>query len=699
MDRFFLLLLLVVLAAHTLILGESSRLSLSVPKSWASFTAAFEYVLDAVENKVDCVAVLQFQMHLSFNDKSGRLSILEIATEKYKPVSIHLPSSLGQKNGTVVNSDPLQQRLASASCLVMAMVDNDCTSSVSQVTRTLNRMPFGGINNNNNFFAFLSSFKCHSQLVKSKEIHWNFKYKILMPFVQSQVKIVSICMHCDRKVFERAVQGATEKEELFADNTKQLNGHVLQVSLATKIPGIQVKEVNGKLAPFKTGGHHLPCLMETAKQLNFSTDFFTSTGAGTTGLKLSNGTWTGVVGDVLYSRADIGMASLITWDRYHVVRSVAPMDYLSVIFVHANARDVISWAFILWPFSVSVWCFVAVSSAATIACMWLIVHVSRAHLAEAGTGADIFMAILGSCFNQSNRKLRKTANDTMRVPIMCWSFFAIVISTAYASRLFALYMNAPREKVPSTFHELAESDFEIGMSFYGGALYNLLQRSQPNSAGAKIFSRVKKMKPRECIDSAVKAKFACITYDLDVMLYVNTRSAWDRPAISVGRETAIQMPASAVLPRSSILKESMDSAFIHLSEAGLVPYWRRQTFFDLRNDRSRLSPGSTREASDSDERHHSLGLNQISGVTITFMAGLTASFFVFMLETGLSVLRKLQRRSSRRNIAEEHLRYDNLQDDDGSNAIPVLQIMTPAMAAAVSVKRWLSVAVNSKHGK
>ena len=73
------------------------------------------------------------------------------------------------------------------------------------------------------------------------------------------------------------------------------------------------------------------------------------------GNKLPNGTWTGMIGDVIYGRADIALGDLsLTDERLTVVDFTTPYLYSPATFLTRNNLKLSQMA-ILKPFDISVW--------------------------------------------------------------------------------------------------------------------------------------------------------------------------------------------------------------------------------------------------------------------------------------------------------------------------------------------------------
>ena len=469
------------------------------------------------------------------------------------------------------------------------------------------------LGNSNLYFIFLTALPCESLLTLDQALEWKINHKLFIAPAENCAKVLS-------------------NRTLWCDGVSELSPRTLPTSLATRIPGVQVRKAqNGELQLFKTGGHHLRFTIEAARHLNFTLSFVTSTGGGGTGFKMANSTWNGVVGDVLYGRAKLGVASGVTLDRYLIVHSISAIDYLSVIFLHAAPKRSVKGNFMFRPFTLRLWLLVGTSAFTILAFVILNNVISRIFGSQGQPRfADLAVAILGTFFNQGSPALRRAKEAALLIILSHWLVFVLVISTAYASRLFALYTVMPTERMPTTFKELAKSDdLEIGFSYYGGALYNFFGSMLPNSPGAKIFKRMIKMRPPDCLARAEKPNFVCVTFDLDVKFYTNTRLERVRPNIVVSSEVAMQMPGTSIISRNSVLKESFENAFRSLSQGGFSDYWLSRTFGDIRSERLNIGESSRVFMVKS---RGSFGYTQCINIIVALQPILAIAAAVFLLE-------------------------------------------------------------------
>ena len=95
-------------------------------------------------------------------------------------------------------------------------------------------------------------------------------------------------------------------------------------------------------------------------QFNFTFEIFPSTG-GDSGKLASHGFWTGVVGDILDGRADIGLSTSYNLHRYTLIGFSRGTQYAWDTFVIGPPQTTYSWQAMFWPFALDLWIGIAIS--------------------------------------------------------------------------------------------------------------------------------------------------------------------------------------------------------------------------------------------------------------------------------------------------------------------------------------------------
>jgi len=74
-------------------------------------------------------------------------------------------------------------------------------------------------------------------------------------------------------------------------------------------------------------GLYLSVIRHLERGLNFTAKLEISSNGGSTGSRLPNGTWSGIIGDVFNSQVDIGIMAAVTVYRYQAADICAPINF------------------------------------------------------------------------------------------------------------------------------------------------------------------------------------------------------------------------------------------------------------------------------------------------------------------------------------------------------------------------------------
>jgi hypothetical protein len=177
----------------------------------------------------------------------------------------------------------------------------------------------------------------HSQLIEG------IKYSLVLTTVPS-CQLHQFCRHC-REESEKIqkIQIPTSSKELtilFPEFNSKYHGSTLKLSTTDKVPQIFELTKNldtGKITAKR--GLYASVLSHLQKGLNFTGELLISSGGGGTGTQLKNGTWVGIIGDLISQRADIGFIAAVTTQRYEHADLCAPVNYAFVGYVTGKVES------------------------------------------------------------------------------------------------------------------------------------------------------------------------------------------------------------------------------------------------------------------------------------------------------------------------------------------------------------------------
>lgn len=192
----------------------------------------------------------------------------------------------------------------------------------------------------------------------------NFRYRM---FVQpsgeaknSEFTLVPYCYFCfngnpeitrNSKAY-RSVEEIQNLDKVFPDMTRNFNGKTMRVVAPYAPPLVAI--VPSKTEPGKKDiqGQHANILKSISHHYNFTYSLYVSP---LTGTKLPNGTWNGIMGEVLYDRADIGLSVATSYDRYQIIDVTTAVFYAFLVLVSTKPTPTFEWQAVFYPFKPNCW--------------------------------------------------------------------------------------------------------------------------------------------------------------------------------------------------------------------------------------------------------------------------------------------------------------------------------------------------------
>lgn len=175
-------------------------------------------------------------------------------------------------------------------------------------------------------------------------------------------KIQKFCLFCDAgypniatdsTIYQNANE-ISDFTEIFPDMTRNFHGKTMRCTAPPAPPLVLI--VPSKTHPGKNDiyGQHASILKNMAHHFNFTYSLYTSPG-GLTGIKLPNGTWNGIMGEILYDRADIGLSVATSYERYQIVDATTSVFYAFLVLVSTKPKPKFEWQAIFYPFRPNCW--------------------------------------------------------------------------------------------------------------------------------------------------------------------------------------------------------------------------------------------------------------------------------------------------------------------------------------------------------
>ncbi|CAL8094437.1 unnamed protein product [Orchesella dallaii] len=413
------------------------------------------------------------------------------------------------------------------------------------------------------------------------------------------VSYYSTCFYCDNGMASLQVisipnhnstsfqLSSSTSSILFPDLLKNFHGKQFNVStpvLATWL--ISIREISPGYWKIWRGIMN-SCFEELMRKYNFTAKYFPSIGGGGTGYFIrSNKTWIGTVGDVISGRADIGQTTGQIYYRNKEVGFSFPISYEWLIFTTGNPLPHYSWKSIYWPFESVMWLLIfgsMVISYFALKCFLKYTHQQTKH-----TNKKVVFYLVKSFLEQDAGNPETVARNTTRLFISFWLIFALLITTAYRSKLVSFLAFPMVEYPPTTFESLAYSTkFEMALQYLRGAAYSLLKTST-NPTFQTIYRKMGlEENDARCFQRAIGKHFACISWDAiaNFVYHRNLSDKFGRTPLIKAPDTTSFIVVGLIFEKRAIFRTKFNQVISRSHDTGLMGKWRELDYVFIRKER------------------------------------------------------------------------------------------------------------------
>ncbi|CAG7722019.1 unnamed protein product [Allacma fusca] len=284
----------------------------------------------------------------------------------------------------------------------------------------------------------------------------------------------------------------------------QLSGKNLRISLATGVQSrIALKNVSSSRFKYVRGLYAF-MIPEFEKRLNTSIPF-PAEGTAESGNLRKDGSWSGVMGDVVDDKADIGFCAGINWLRYQYNVIAAIMEFVVLTFTTGKQPPEFPIHAIFLPFTLVIWILMTISIFFGCVITWMLMVSRKQTRSIIETNKyDMFEFIMSALFEKA-----VTIRGSLLLRNFCtfWSLMGLIVATLYKGKVVGMLAFPYYPPTPKNFNELGVSDFNWGLQFYGGLAYDLFRLST-NPTFQHLASRMEFEKNEyKCYEKARTSKY------------------------------------------------------------------------------------------------------------------------------------------------------------------------------------------------
>ncbi|KAK7075130.1 hypothetical protein SK128_022992, partial [Halocaridina rubra] len=262
---------------------------------------------------------------------------------------------------------------------------------------------------------------------------------------------------------------------LFPDKLRNFHGHKMKVVAFHFPPRIFLVKKHGITQVY---GVDIEVLKALSKALNFSLSYSRPSDNEMWGWDQGNGSWTGLMGDLQYRKADIGVADLYIMENYFTIIDMSiEYDIEYLCFVNLVPGPLPQWMALGLPFLLESWIAVCITIVAGMIFIVLLRYCGyfsgRDEVQWFNSPSNTSLLLFSIVLN--NAWTRGPSTSHMRIFLTLWSVAFFILASAYRGNLIS-YLTVPLEQPPIDTHkQLYEKGTDVGSM--GNTFKNLMEKN------------------------------------------------------------------------------------------------------------------------------------------------------------------------------------------------------------------------------
>ncbi|XP_048865104.1 glutamate receptor ionotropic, delta-1-like isoform X2 [Brienomyrus brachyistius] len=468
------------------------------------------------------------------------------------------------------------------------------------------------------------------------------------------------------------------------DSARGLNGSLKESRIENGMQGVTIKVVTLPEEPFvmvaenilgqpkRYKGFSIDILDALAKNLGFKYEIY-QVADNIYGSQLPNGSWNGMIGELINKRADLAISAItITPERENVVDfSMRYMDY-SVGILLRKPEEKVNIFSLFAPFDLAVWSCIA----AAIPIVGVLIFVLRRIQSVRNPSAahqptslnSAIWLVYGSFVQQGGDSM--VTSMALKIVMGSWWLFTLIVCSSYTANLAAYLTVSRLDNTIRTFQDLSkQNDLTYG-TVRNSAVYDYFKAKGTNpleqdSTFAELWRTINKnngqdhsvSSPSEGIRKAKIEAYAFL-WDMAVVEYAALTD--DDCTITVTGNSVSSKGYGIALQHGSPYRDLFSQKILELQEKGDLDILKQKWW--PRTGRCHLDSQAS-----SQPDSQALKLHSFAGVFCILAAGLLLACLVAGLEMWWSSNRCRQERPKEDkevNLEQVHRRLNSIMDED-----------------------------------
>ncbi|XP_040034696.1 glutamate receptor ionotropic, delta-1 isoform X4 [Gasterosteus aculeatus] len=440
------------------------------------------------------------------------------------------------------------------------------------------------------------------------------------------------------------------------ESTRGLNGSLKENRIESGMQGVMLKIVTLPEEPFvmvaenilgqpkRYKGFSIDVLDALAKILGFKYDIY-QVGDGKYGSALPNGSWNGMIGELIGKRADLAISAItITPERESVVDfSKRYLDY-SVGILMSKSEEKINIFSLLAPFDLAVWACIAAAIPVVGIMIFLLRRIQAVRCQNNAGGhpppsvstslQSAIWIVYGAFVQQGSDSI--LGSVALRIVMGSWWLFTLIVCSSYTANLAAYLTVSRMDNAVRSFQDLSKQADLVYGTVRDSAVYDYFQAKGTNpleqdSTFAELWKTINQnnafensvSSPSEGIKRAKQESYAFL-WDMAVLEYAALTD--DDCTLTVAGNSMSTRGYGMALQHGSPYRDLFSQKILELQEKGDLDtlkqkWWPRKGRCDLQSH------------ADAQPEGRALHLHSFAGVFCILAAGLLLALLVAALET------------------------------------------------------------------
>ncbi|XP_005474351.1 glutamate receptor ionotropic, delta-1 isoform X1 [Oreochromis niloticus] len=440
------------------------------------------------------------------------------------------------------------------------------------------------------------------------------------------------------------------------DSTRGLNGSLKENRIESGMHGVTLKIVTLLEEPFvmvaenilgqpkRYKGFSIDVLDALAKILGFKYDIY-QVGDGKYGSALPNGSWNGMIGELIGKRADLAVSAItITPERESVVDfSKRYLDYSVGILMHKSEEKINIFS-LLAPFDLAVWACIAAAIPVVGIMIFLLRRIQAVRCQNNTAGhppptvstslQSAIWIVYGAFVQQGSDSI--LGSVALRIVMGSWWLFTLIVCSSYTANLAAYLTVSRMDNAVRSFQDLSKQVDLVYGTVRDSAVYEYFRAKGTNpleqdSTYAELWKVINKnngfensvSSPSEGIKKAKRESYAFL-WDMAVVEYAALTD--DDCTLTIAGNSMSTRGYGMALQHGSPYRDIFSQKILELQEKGDLDilkqkWWPKKGRCDLQSHTEAQPEG------------RALRLHSFAGVFCILAAGLLLALLVAALET------------------------------------------------------------------